>query len=66
MKPDYLSFDEYGTVALTWLLMYVNAVPSIEEFDLERVVIPSYSSIVEVLQDKFPIKDVEDLFEVAW
>lgn len=66
MRPDYLSYDEYGTVALAQLLMYVNAVPSIEAFDLERVVIPSLSAITEILRDKFPKRDVADLTGVEW
>lgn len=66
MRPDYMSFDEYGTVALAQLLMYVNAVPSIEMFDLELVVIPSLSAITEMLRDKFPKRPVEDLTEVNW
>lgn len=66
MRPDYLSFDEYGTVSLAQLLMYVNAVPSIEQFDLQEVVIPSLSAIIEMLKDKFPIRDVADLEEVNW
>ena len=36
MKPDYLSYDEYGTVQLAQLLMYVNGVSSLEDFDLTR------------------------------
>jgi len=66
MRPDYLSFDEYGTVSLAQLLMYVNTVSSIEDFDLETVIIPSFSSIVEMLKDKFPVQDVADLTEVNW
>lgn len=66
MRPDYLSFDEYGTVALAQLLMYVNAVPSLEDFNLERVIVPSLSAITEMLKDKFPIQDVSDLTEVSW
>jgi hypothetical protein len=65
-RPDYLSYDEYGTVALAWLLMYVNTVPSIEEFDLVTVVVPTYSAIIETLKDKFPTKEVDELIEVDW
>jgi len=64
MRPDFLSFDEYGTVALAQMLMYVNTVPSIEMFDLDTVVIPSYNSVVEMLKDKFAVQDPDDLFEV--
>jgi plasmid replication initiation protein len=67
MRPDYLSFDEYGTVHLAFVLMYVNNVRFIEEFQgLDIVIIPSYSSIIEMLKDKFPIQKTEDLTEVNW
>lgn len=66
MKPDYLSYDEYGTTALSQLLMYVNGVFCIEDFDLDEVVIPQMSAIVDVCQDKFPKKDVDELEEVEW
>jgi len=66
MRPDYLSFDEYGTVSLAQLLMYVNSVSSPEAFDLQNVIIPSLSSIIEMLKDKFPQQDIENLTEVNW
>lgn len=66
MRPDYLSFDEYGTVSLAQLLMYINTVPSIEAFDLQTVIIPSLSSITEMLKDKYPKRATSDLTEVAW
>ena len=65
-KPDYLSHDEYGTVVLWQLLMYVNAVFAVEDFDLKEVVIPSLSSIIEMNQSNFPKKDVEELTSVNW
>lgn len=66
MRPDYLSYDEYGTVALAQMLMYVNTVPSIEAFDLQTVIIPSFSAVVEMLKDKFPVQDPNKLTEVNW
>lgn len=66
MRPDYLSFDEYGSISLTNLLMYVNSVFSIEDFDLEEVIIPSKKSIVEICSDNFPKRDIEDLNSVLW
>lgn len=66
MRPDYLSFDEYGTVSLAQLLMYVNNISSPETFDLQTVVIPSLSAITEILKDKFPVQDIENLSEVNW
>lgn len=66
MRPDYLSFDEYGTTSLAQMIMYVNTVPSIEAFDLQRVIVPTFSAVVEMLKDKFPIQDPNTLIEVNW
>jgi len=67
MRPDYLSFDEYGTVLLGQLLMIVNGVFCVEEFNLDKVVIPDFQSITYICQDKFdPKQDVEELVEVNW
>ena len=66
MKPDYLSYDEYGTIMLADLLMYVNEVFCIEDFDLDTVVIPEYKSIVTICQDKFPKKDPSELDSIDW
>lgn len=66
MRPDYLSFDEYGTVSLAQMLMYVNNVSSLEAFDLHTVIIPSFSAVVEMLKDKYPIQDPNTLTEVIW
>jgi len=66
MRPDYMSFDEYGTVALAQLLMYINGVFSIELFDLDKVYVPSFTSIVEILKDKFSTQKPKNLTGVNW
>jgi len=66
MRPDYLSFDEYGTVALAQLLMYINNVSCIENFNLDTVIVPTFRSIVTICQDKFPTQKVDDMTEVDW
>lgn len=66
MRPDYLSFDKYGTVNLAHVLMYINGVRCIEEFKLENVIIPEFSAILEILKDKFPEQNPEDLLGVDW
>lgn len=66
MKPSYLSFEEYNTVALANLLMYVNGVQCIEEFDLDTVIIPTFQSILNICKDRFPKTDVKNLSEVNW
>jgi len=65
-KPDYLSFDQYGTTILWQLLMYVNGVPSAEDFVLKEVVIPSIQAIVEMNKDNFPEEETDKLREVNW
>lgn len=66
-RPDYLSFDSYGVVTLWELLMYVNGVFSVEDFDdLGDVVVPSLQSVVELNRDNFPKKPTDELYEVNW
>lgn len=65
-KPSYLSFDEYGTVVLSPLLMYINNVMCIEDFDLKKVVIPTMSAIKEVLKDKISKQEINDLNNINW
>ena len=65
-KANYLSYDEYGTVILDQLLMYVNNVKTVEEFDLQTVIIPSFESIVSILSDDFPEKEASEMTVVDW
>ncbi len=66
MRPDYLSFDEYNTVVLGPLLMYVNGIFCIEDFSLNEVIIPKLAYISEILVDKFPELSIDDLEVVNW
>jgi hypothetical protein len=66
LRPDYLSYDEYDTVILWELLMYVNGVFAVEDFTLNEVVVPSLSSIIEMNQANFPEKNIKDLYSVNW
>ena len=61
-----MAFDEYGTVGLAHLIMYVNTVPSIELFDLQIVIVPTFNAIIEMLKAKFPKQNPEDLVQVNW
>ncbi len=65
-RPDYLSFDEWGTVILDQLLMYVNNIFSPEDFELTKVIIPPLEAIVTMLQDNFPDKDQDELTSIDW
>jgi hypothetical protein len=63
MRPDFYSYDEYGTTQLAQLLMYINNISCTEDFNnLTQIVVPSMSAIVEILSDKIPTsKDVTTL-----
>lgn len=66
-KPYLLSYDQYGTVILEYLIMYVNGVFCIEDFDIPTVVLPTMSSIIETCSDKFNKKeDIDSLESIVW
>lgn len=65
-RPDYMSYDYYGTAILWEVLMYVNNVFSIEDFDLPSVIVPSLDAIIFTIQDQFPRKDADDLKAIEW
>jgi len=66
MKPSYMSHDEYGTVILSPILMYMNNVYSIEDFNLDRVIVPDLESIVYITTGIYPDKKVKDLKIIDW
>ena len=63
-KPSYLSYDEYGVVNLGYVLMYINNIFCMEDFDLVKVVIPSMDAIVTVCQDKVAKTSTDNLESV--
>jgi len=65
-RPDYLSYDQYGTTMLWQLLMYINNVPSILDFDLMKVVIPSLDAITDILSDLYVIPTPDELDTINW
>ena len=66
MRPNYLSYDEYGSTIYDKLLMYVNSIQSVEDFDLDVVIIPSYDAIVEMVKDRETPKHISELSSVDW
>lgn len=66
-KPEYLSYDVYGTPVLAPVILFVNNIASVEEFfNLPKVVVPSLDAITTMLSDIFPEEDIEDLTSIAW
>lgn len=66
MKPSYLSYDEYGTIILSNMLMYMNGINSLEDFDMNMVIIPDLSAIVHITGDIFSDRKVKDLSKIDW
>ena len=46
-RPDYLSYDTYDTVAFAPLLMYLNNIHSVTEFNPKYIYLPSAESVQE-------------------
>ncbi len=65
-RPDYLSNDEYSTPMLWQLLMFINSVFSVEEFDLVEVIIPALEIIMEITKDNYPDLPSNQLRSIAW
>ena len=49
-RPDYLAKDIYGTVSLWFVLLYLNNCFNIEEFQFDKVRIPTPESVNHVIQ----------------
>jgi len=47
-RPDYLSYDYYNVVSLWALILFINNVTSIDEFSISKVILPSYTSILNI------------------
>lgn len=50
-RPDYLSYDEYDTTNYWNLLMFINDIPTIEEFNKDTILIPSRSAVLRITRD---------------
>lgn len=60
-RPDYLSFDEYDTTLFWQMLLYINDVPNIESFNKDTILVPTFSSVLEISFDGDLSKDLIDI-----
>lgn len=66
MRPDYTSYDMYGTVIYWNLIMYLNNVYTIEEFvDFDTILIPPYSTVFKLFNDRQVDKKILPLQETV-
>ncbi len=60
-RPDYVSYDEYGTINLWALLLFINDIPTIEDFDVENILVPSKNIINYISKDILKKNLIEQL-----
>ncbi|MGB9674517.1 MAG: hypothetical protein ACPLX8_00130 [Nanopusillaceae archaeon] len=48
-RPDYVSFDYYGTVNLWYMIMKVNNVYSIVNFNMPNIIVPNNDIVMSIL-----------------
>ena len=54
-RPDYASFDLYGSTDYWQILLFTNRVTTIEEFkDLDELLVPSLQSLIGLTEDLMP------------
>lgn len=65
-RPDYVSYEEYGTTNLWSLLLFINDIATIEEFNREFIIVPTRSVIYDISLDvirREPYKEIVPLRE---
>ena len=50
-RPDYVSFEEYGTTNYWALLLFINNIPNIESFVTDRIIVPNKSIVTSISLD---------------
>ena len=52
-RPDYVSYEYYNSVIYWPIILFVNRIPSIEDFKgLDEILIPPFNSILQIVKDK--------------
>lgn len=64
-RPDYVSYDNYGTTNWWQLLMWLNDVKSLEYFDTEEIIVPTIEAISKVTDACYDAGGYIDLNEDA-
>jgi len=62
MRPDYASYDLYGTVIHWTLLLFVNSIYSVEDFrGLDEILVPPIDILHEIIRTRVPKSQIENL-----
>jgi hypothetical protein len=60
-RPDYVAYEEYGNINFWAMILFINDIPSIDEFKVDNILVPSISSIRDVIQSASKRKTLEQL-----
>jgi hypothetical protein len=62
MRPDYTSYDFYGTEIYWTLILHVNGIHTQEEFtNLDKILIPSVSNLLNIIRNKLPKNQISQV-----
>lgn len=64
-RPDYVSYDNYGTPNLWALILFINNVPSIEDFNIENILVPTKNIISDISLDVLQRNLLQELVPLA-
>ena len=52
-RPDYLSYDEYGTTAWWQLILWINDIKSIEYFTIDTIIVPNIDTLYKIQMEAY-------------
>ncbi len=50
-RPDYVSYEEYGTTNFWSMLLFINDIPTIEQFDKLSIIVPTIGALDTVITE---------------
>jgi hypothetical protein len=66
-RPDYLSYEEYGTTNWWPMLLFINDIPTIEDFNVPNVKIPNkdmISRLIDSAASRKTLQEIVPLYEI--
>jgi len=60
-RPDYVSYEEYGTTSLWNLILFINDIATIENFDIDEIYVPTRGVISDLIKYALSNNQVTDL-----
>ena len=65
-RPDYVSYKEYNTINFWAMLLFINDIPTIEDFCVETIKVPSKNAVMEltdVASERRSLEEIVPLYE---